>query len=231
MNSGIYIILNIISLKTYIGSAVNLRRRETQHWWDLKNNRHSNQYLQRAYNKYGQDSFRFSILEYCRPEECVNIEQQYLDFYQTYRRINGYNICKKADSVLGRIMTEETKIKISKSNKGRKLSPDQVEVLRIVNTGKKLSEEHKMKIKLGNTGKKMSQEAILKLSNHRKGKPLSEANKQSIRLSKLKNPRRGYKLSEEHKRKIALAHTGKKASEETRIKLSQAHKKRNTNAK
>ena len=47
---GIYKI--IINNKVYIGSSFNIQRRLIQHKSDLKNNRHDNQHLQNAYNKY-----------------------------------------------------------------------------------------------------------------------------------------------------------------------------------
>lgn len=47
---GIYKI--IINNKVYIGSSFNIQKRLIQHKSDLKNNRHDNQYLQNAYNKY-----------------------------------------------------------------------------------------------------------------------------------------------------------------------------------
>ena len=53
--SGIYQIRNLVNGKIYVGSSVNLETRKTPHYWELENNRHNNQHLQRAYNKYGLD--------------------------------------------------------------------------------------------------------------------------------------------------------------------------------
>jgi group I intron endonuclease len=61
--SGIYIILNKLNLKCYIGSSVNINSRLSKHKYQLKNNKHSNQKLQNAVNKYGLNNFNFSILE------------------------------------------------------------------------------------------------------------------------------------------------------------------------
>ena len=47
---GIYKI--IINNKVYIGSSFNIQRRLIQHKSNLKNNKHDNQHLQNAYNKY-----------------------------------------------------------------------------------------------------------------------------------------------------------------------------------
>lgn len=60
---GIYSIRNIINGKSYIGRSVNANLREYSHMGNLKRGKHTNVELQRDYNKYGKDSFEFSILE------------------------------------------------------------------------------------------------------------------------------------------------------------------------
>jgi group I intron endonuclease len=59
MKSGIYKIENVIDGKKYVGSSKNLNKRKATHWRSLRNNKHHNQHLQRAFNLYGEDSFRF----------------------------------------------------------------------------------------------------------------------------------------------------------------------------
>lgn len=109
----------------------------------------------------------------------------------------------------GKKLTEEHKRKISESGKGRKLSPEHKERLRLSNlgnpswTGKNLSEEHKKKIgdaKRGkprpthvgeavakaNSGRVTSVETRLKQSIARKGKPKSEEHKRKISESNKK---------------------------------------------
>ena len=51
MKSGIYAIWNSITNKIYVGQAVNITKRWKNHKIELKLNRHSNKYLQSAYNK------------------------------------------------------------------------------------------------------------------------------------------------------------------------------------
>lgn len=65
MKSGIYQIRNINNNKLYIGSAVNLIKRKNGHFSALFKNKHENNKLQNAYNKYGKETFIFEILEYC----------------------------------------------------------------------------------------------------------------------------------------------------------------------
>lgn len=79
MKSGIYKITNLINSKFYIGSSKNCRCRKNQHFSDLKLNKHCNRYLQRSYNKYGKENFKFEILENCEIDQLLILEQKYID--------------------------------------------------------------------------------------------------------------------------------------------------------
>lgn len=63
MGMGIYKIINVVNNKFYVGSAVNFSRRKTRHFSELRTNRHNNSKLQNAWNKYGEKSFVFVIVE------------------------------------------------------------------------------------------------------------------------------------------------------------------------
>ena len=65
MDSGIYLIKNILDDKVYIGSSINLKSREYKHFWMLRKGIHDNNYLQSSYNKFGEENFKFEILENC----------------------------------------------------------------------------------------------------------------------------------------------------------------------
>lgn len=62
---GIYQIINTINNKKYIGSSKNIQARWTRHRRELKQNKHHSFYLQRAYNLYGESSFKYEIIEEC----------------------------------------------------------------------------------------------------------------------------------------------------------------------
>lgn len=83
--SGIYQIYNPINNKRYIGSSINVERRLKEHLRNLEKNRHCNDHLQSAYNKY-KDVLQFQFLEECEPDECLIFEQYYLDYYKSYIR-------------------------------------------------------------------------------------------------------------------------------------------------
>jgi hypothetical protein len=138
----------------------------------------------------------------------------------------------------GKPVSEETRKKISESNKG------QVPWIK----GKHLSEKTKQKIKefhLGshatletrkkisdsrkgekhpNYGKHLSQETKEKISNAQKGKPRWSGEQ----IEKMKVSRKGRVLSETHKKNIGLGGKGKKRSEETCNRISQAKRGANS---
>ena len=63
MACGIYKIINIINNKFYVGSAVDLKRRKTRHFSELRKGKHNNRHLQAAWVKYGEQSFVFVVVE------------------------------------------------------------------------------------------------------------------------------------------------------------------------
>lgn len=143
MLSGIYFIRNIINNKIYVGSAVNLKRRFHEHWSRLKYNKHSSSYLQRAWNKYGKEAFRFEIIEICLKSQLIEKETNYIKLYNSTDENFGYNSCPTGVSALGRKHSEETKRKIGLAHKGKKLEQYQIEALRKANIGKIHSEERR----------------------------------------------------------------------------------------
>lgn len=193
MLSGVYKILNKVNGKIYIGSSINLNKRELYHLWELRIKNHSNEYLQRSFIKYGKDSFSFEIIDHCIPEKCIDREQFYINWYLK----NGfdlYNICKKAGSVLGRKMSEETKIKIGLANSKQRLSEERKEHLRKINAGKKLPEAVKAKIGASQIGKKMSEEAKRKIAIAILGSKKSDAHRKAMSDAQLKSNVNGRRI-------------------------------------
>ena len=76
---GIYKIVNTANGHCYIGSTVNLARRKYFHFWLLRREDHHSPYLQRAWDRYGEDAFEFHPLLYCDPHMRLYYEQQCLD--------------------------------------------------------------------------------------------------------------------------------------------------------
>ena len=118
-NSGCYMITNKINGKIYIGSSVNLYKRFSRHRKDLEKNKHRNKYFQSAYNKHGVDAFEYKIIIYCDKKDCLFFEQRFLDAYWDNCK-NCYNISKDAEAPMtDRKASNETKTKMSISQKGK----------------------------------------------------------------------------------------------------------------
>jgi very-short-patch-repair endonuclease len=115
-----------------------------------------------------------------------------------------------------RKLTDEHKLRISKSLSGRILSEEHKRKLSLANIGKKLSKEYKEKIRLANTGHLVSDETKIKIGIGNKGKNVSKESRMKISIS-----HQGKKLSEETKNKIRLTNTGFKHSDETKQKLKE----------
>lgn len=107
MKTGVYQIE--INNKKYIGSTcVSFEKRLQQHLSLLKRGLHHSVYLQRAYDKHGEDKLEFSILaESTGKDETLGLEQKYIDELKP-----EYNTCKIAGSRFGTKCSEETKEKI-----------------------------------------------------------------------------------------------------------------------
>ena len=109
----IYGILNKVSGKYYIGSAVNFSKRKSRHLKLLRENKHHSYLLQKEWD---DNLFDFIILEKVLGKELLTErEQWWIDNTNSF-----YNICKIASSSLGVKRTEETKEKVRQANLGLK---------------------------------------------------------------------------------------------------------------
>lgn len=117
MISCIYTITNLINNKIYVGCTVDLSKRKNLHFKQLRTNKHGNVYLQAAWNKYGEESFRFEILEECNKEFLKSQENYWCNTLNVHNINYGYNI--QPTNPNGNIThSKETIIKISNSRKG-----------------------------------------------------------------------------------------------------------------
>lgn len=118
---GIYKIQNKVTDKVYIGKSVNIEKRWIQHRCHLNNNVHANDYLQKAWNKYSENGFDFSVL--CECEESVLDEKEiyYINLYKATDRNYGYNLREGGD---GGSLSQETIEKLR--GVGSTLSEDDV---------------------------------------------------------------------------------------------------------
>lgn len=211
MNCGIYVIKNTLNEHCYIGSTRMLTKRRSKHWFLLQRGIHHSKYLQRAYNKYGEYSFRFSVILFCEPFELLRYEQALIDWTKP-----EYNICQVAGSRLGVPQSEECN-----------------RINRLTHTGIKHSEETKRKISLALLGKPKSDIAVKNNSLGHMGHVISEETRRKISTTLTGNipwdkgipsGTKGRPFSEEHRRNLSKAIKGRILSEEHKKKLSESHK-------
>lgn len=201
---GIYKIINIINNKIYVGSTINIRHRWKCHIKTLNSNRNKCKLLQRAWNKYGGDAFKFEILEELvfppnYPKELIKIyilqrEQFYLDTLLYASENNnlfnelGYNICRVAGSQLGFKHSEKSKLQMSLFQKGKLITEEARKKISEANIKRfkdplerakcAPSKEMRQLLSLMNKGKKMSEEVKNKISNSNKGKIQSKQSRE-----------------------------------------------------
>jgi hypothetical protein len=206
--------------KIYIGSsALSISRRWTNHLSELRRGVHGNNRLQRAFKKYGEDSFCFSIVEIVeKQEDCIPTEQKYIDKF--HPELNLYPFARSA---LGTKRSEETKIKTGNASRGRKHSDETKKKISEATKARPLSRESREKVRIALIGHSVSNETREKLRLFHLGKP---------------SPMKGKEHTAETKTKMSIAKKGKKNSnmsrkfsDETKLKMSEARKKYYQNKK
>jgi len=134
MSSGVYRIVCSADNRTYVGSAVDLEKRKREHFSALAANRHHNRYLQRAYNKYGNNCFIFEVILNCGKGELLSKEEEQIYKHDSFN--SGFNLVEfPTSTMLGYKHTPETRQKIGEARKGtlapnRSLAREQVVSLR-----------------------------------------------------------------------------------------------------
>lgn len=164
---GIGVIYKITSPsnKIYIGQTIDVKTRKNKY----KNAACKNQVrLYNSIKKYGWDNHVFEIVEEVEYTSLSEREIFYINHYNSF--IKGLNCTTGGEGAAGRVITEETRIKMSKSASGRKQSEETIkkrvvklkgqkrtddfkQKLSIIKQGRKLSDETKEKIRLVNLGK------------------------------------------------------------------------------
>ena len=163
--SGIYCLKNTLDNRCYVGSAQKLNYRLWNHKHKLIKGTHANNILQNFVNKYGIDSIYFEILESVDIDKLIEREQHYIDILKP-----EFNILLKAGSNAGTIMSEEQKVKISKSRKGILHTEDAKRRISESMKGVPKTKEHSNKVGLKHRGKVVSQEQKDKISKANKGR-------------------------------------------------------------
>lgn len=119
--SGIYMIINLVNEKVYIGKAKCIFKRIRQHITSLNNKvkSHENNHLISSWHKYGKGNFQYKVVEYLELNETI-LKEKELFYIRKYNSLNskiGYN--KRLDSETGLIVSSETRAKLRKAQSER----------------------------------------------------------------------------------------------------------------
>lgn len=169
--SGIYCIENMITNKKYIGQSVNIEDRWRRHKGELNNDSHCNDYLQKAWNKYGENNFNFYTLEHCSIDQLDEREIYYINYYNTIDRDYGYNLKSGGQSCP--VYSDEIRKKMSESTKKTYLNPERRKIQSINALKQWSNPEIKNKISGSNNGmygRHHTDETKQKISECNKGK-------------------------------------------------------------
>ena len=190
----------------------------------------------RAINKYGKENFQVKFIEECNSKEELNKREIYwINYYNAVENNNYYNKSIGGTCVMtNRKHSEETKRKISNSEKGKIVSDSSKLKMKKSHLGIKLSKEHKQNILKGhkgtswNKGIKMSDEIKHKMSLAKQGKESNFKGKHHTEETKKKISAnsKGRKISEETRKKISNSLKGVKKSEQAKqnMRLAKSHK-------
>lgn len=174
---GVYMIQNMANGNVYVGSSVHVYHRRNCHYSDLRNKIHRNSRLQKEWDCFGDDQFRFLIVEYVWDKDSLSSREQFwIDSVRPY-----YNIEPQARSNHTMLYTDEA------------IKQRAIESRREKMIGRKASAETKARMSASH------------MANPRRGYTLTEERKNH--LSKIntgeKNPNWGLKRSDETRKKIS----------------------------
>jgi ABC-type glucose/galactose transport system permease subunit len=76
--AGVYLIINNLTGKLYVGSSIVLSKRMASHFYHANSSKETNIILYRAMRKYKLENFSLTILEFCKPDiiVCSDLEKK-----------------------------------------------------------------------------------------------------------------------------------------------------------
>jgi group I intron endonuclease len=115
----IYRIVRVGTEDCYVGQTKCLRSRKARHLGQLRRDEHHSIHLQRVYNKNGEDSLAFEVLEVIDPSTSKDVRAE-MEMKWMKACDSIYNMQRASTTALGYKHTEETKRKMSLAKLGNK---------------------------------------------------------------------------------------------------------------
>lgn len=228
-DTGIYEILNAKNGCRYVGSALRMASRWRQHIAQLCQGNHHSRYLQRSWNKYGSDCFRFTPVIWCAKCDLIHYEQTVMDALspeynvapiagsqlgyrhteETKKKLKAARARNPSSPRKGAVMSEETKAKISKSRKGKGgdkgWTQERRNKISVALKGRVVTEEQRRKISYSLTGRKQSAETIEKRVQKLRGRKAPEGFAEKVRARMLGSKFSQATVDKIRKRKAVLS--------------------------
>lgn len=248
-SSGVYFIMNTVTLKCYVGSSVKMLNRLRSHFSCLVHGTHHSHKLQRAVAKYGLAKFRWGVCEFAEPDDLEAIEQKWIDV------VGDYNVCLEAGSPRGTkmVLSEPERLRRSQHCRAMQSSLSEaqksaaLEAARLSKVGVPLTDAHRLKLSEATKGRKLSEqhrEKLAAINKTRKPTPDEllrrgekikaalaarsaadmEQWKQRLSNSTLgrTSPNKGKKATPESRARMSAAQTGKVITDAQRERISKS---------
>jgi len=184
------------SNKIYIGQSVNILKR----WNKYKNNNCKQQnLLYRSLIKYGADLHKFEIIIECKRFELNEKEKFYIEKYNSFESKSGLNL---QSGGVNYSITKNQKNKISLFQKGKIVSIETKRKMSNSAKNVKKSDSHKMNISISKKGKTHTEETRIKVSLAKQNTTNETKNKISLSL-------KGRSFSKKHIENMKLARSRK----------------------
>lgn len=221
----IYKIRNVTNDKFYVGSTTDTRERFRTHRSRLRNNRHHSPYLQAAWNKHGEDCFKFEVVEIV-PEGASlqaaedvwlaeHVGQRYCYNVSRFSDAPWRGVPKELHPCYGRVVSEEQ----------RAATSARMTEYFLTHSGPMSGKKH-----TAETRALMSERVNRAVAEGRGGKfiPTAETRQRMSEALKGNQNAKGHIRTEEHRQRLSEANLGnqnflgKTHNDEARAKISAA---------